>query len=342
MTLSSLTTAATAGHGMKGAFVISLDFELFWGMRHVTDLGSYGHRIRGVREGLPRMLDLFEQSGIHASHATVGFILFGNRHDILAEVPECKPTYAEPNLDNYAHIANIGADEAADPDHYAATLIDRIRQVPGQEIACHTFSHYFCLEPGQTLGQFEADIDTAIRTANKRGIAMRSLVFPANQYSAVHLEVIRRHGLVAFRGNQRSWVHRPASRSAFLSPIRRMVRLMDNWLPLTGPNCHAWPSAVDGLPLDIPASHFLRPWNKHARRLERLRLARITKAMDHAARTGTIYHLWWHPHNFGAHIEENLSFLKSILEHYRHLHQLFGMRSMNMGEIADHVLHDEG
>lgn len=330
------------GIGSKGAFVISLDFELFWGMHHVTDLGSYASNIRGVREVIPHMLDLFSEFGIHATHATVGFVFFANKKELIAATPELKPTYADKRMNGYAHLAHIGANEATDPYHYGASLIDHIRQVPGQEIACHTLSHYFCLEPGQTLEQFEADIEAAVRSARERGVAMRSLVFPANQYSPAHLEVIKRHGFTAYRGTQQSWVHRPVARSAFLVPAKRLVRLLDTWIPLTGPNNHAWPAMQSGIPLDVPASHFLRPWNRNIRGLDRWRLQRITKAMGHAARTGTIYHLWWHPHNFGLHLEENLAFLRKILEHFDHLRSIYGMRSMNMGEVAELVLHHGG
>lgn len=326
----------------KGAFIISLDFELFWGMRHVMDLEAYRSNIRGVREALPRILDLFAKYGIHATHATVGFILFADKDALVAESPELKPTYTDRRMDSYAHVAHIGPDEAADPDHYAATLIDRIKQVPHQELACHTFSHYFCLEPGQTTDQFGADIEAAARAARKRGMTMRSLVFPANQYSDEHLEVIRHHGFTAYRGNQRSWVHRPMARSAFFSPVKRMIRLLDNWLPMTGPNCHPWPGAEKSLPMNIPASHFLRPWNRYTSLFEGARLARITRSMDRAAHTGTLFHLWWHPHNFGLNIDRNMAFLEKVLEHFDHLRKTYGMQSLSMGEVVQTVAHNAG
>ena len=38
--------------------------------------------------------------------------------------------------------------------------------------------------------------------------------------------------------------------------------------------------------------------------------------MTFAAKTGSNYHLWWHPHNFGKDLEANLKFLEKILQHY--------------------------
>jgi hypothetical protein len=44
----------------KGIFVISLDFELHWGVWDVTTKEKYGANILGVKEVIPRLLDLFE------------------------------------------------------------------------------------------------------------------------------------------------------------------------------------------------------------------------------------------------------------------------------------------
>jgi hypothetical protein len=57
--------------------------------------------------------------------------------------------------------------------------------------------------------------------------------------------------------------------------------------------------------------------------------------MTHAALTGTTYHLWWHPHNFGTGLDDNIQFLSTILEHYRRLAKTHGMIARNMGEIAE-------
>jgi len=76
--------------------------------------------------------------------------------------------------------------------------------------------------------------------------------------------------------------------------------------------------------------------------LERLRLWRITSAMETAARRRRLFHLWWHPHNFGVDLKENLAFLRKILDHFRILQDRYGMRSMTMAAVADEVLHAQG
>lgn len=44
----------------------------------------------------------------------------------------------------------------------------------------------------------------------------------------------------------------------------------------------------------------LRPYSPRLSFLEGLRLRRIRHEMVHAAKKGELYHLWWHPYNFGA------------------------------------------
>jgi hypothetical protein len=115
--------------------------------------------------------------------------------------------------------------------------------------------------------------------------------------------------------------------------------LADSYLPLVGSHDQE-PALVGGM-VDVPASRFLRPVSKNAT-LERLRLWRITSAMEAAARRRRLFHLWWHPHNFGVDLQENLAFLRNVLDHFRILQDRYGMRSMTMAAVADEVLNARG
>jgi hypothetical protein len=119
----------------------------------------------------------------------------------------------------------------------------------------------------------------------------------------------------------------------------RASRLADSYLPIASAHDHE-PVLVDGM-VDLPASRFLRPVGKSAV-LERLRLRRITSAMETAARRRKLFHLWWHPHNFGVDLQGNLAFLRAILDCFRDLQERYGMRSMTMAALADDVLHAHG
>src|SRR3546814_17919027 len=86
--------------------------------------------------------------------------------------------------------------------------------------------------------------------------------------------------------------------------------------------------------MNVRSSRFLRPYKPGLKSLEEMRLSRICRAMRQAAISGSVFHLWWHPHNFGADIAENLAFLRRILESYRQLEDEYGMTSATIPENA--------
>ena len=59
-------------------FTISLDFELYWGVRDKRSVGAYKDHLLGVQRAVPELLGLFEKNGVHATWATVGFLFFKN------------------------------------------------------------------------------------------------------------------------------------------------------------------------------------------------------------------------------------------------------------------------
>jgi hypothetical protein len=88
---------------------------------------------------------------------------------------------------------------------------------------------------------------------------------------------------------------------------------------------------------DVPASAFLRPYNVRRRQLEPLRRARLRSGLAHAARTGRIFHLWWHPYNFAHNRNENLSLLEHVLDDFVELSRTDGIESLTMSDVSDRV-----
>ena len=56
--------------------------------------------------------------------------------------------------------------------------------------------------------------------------------------------------------------------------------------------------------------------------------------MTFAAKNNLTYHLWWHPHNFGANMEENFKFLEKILQHYKFLNEKYNFQNYTMSSLA--------
>jgi len=315
----------------RGVFTVSLDFELYWGLRDKQSIEECKYRLQGARKAVPEMLRMFSNSDIHATWATVGFLFFNDADDLNNNIPKLLPKYKREELSPYKYIKE--ASELHPAYHFAPGLIDLILEHDGQEIGTHTFSHYYCLEEGQSLAQFEADIFSAINIAKAKGVTIESLVFPRNQWNTEYLSSLIKLGVQCYRGNESSWIYK-ASDDVGQNKFQRAFRLMDAYFNLTGHNTYALKDCIQEKPFNFPASRFLRPYSAKLAFLDRLRLRRIKNAMSDAAINNRIFHLWWHPHNFGTNANENIAFFGKIVEHFNFLKKNHGMVSLNMGELC--------
>ncbi len=313
----------------KGRFIVSLDFELYWGVRDQLSLQEYGENILGARTVLPELLKVLEAFQIKATFATVGFLFSRTKEDLLSAIPIRLPTYQEKILSPYLdHLSTIGDNEEADPLHFAPSLISLIAKA-GHEIGSHTFSHFYCLEDGANLDDFEEDIKAAVKVASRNQINIKSIVFPRNQYTSNHLRICQENGIDTYRGNEKNSIYQ-FQKIKNENIFRRLLRFIDSYINLTGHHAFILKKRIPGEIYNIPSSKFLRPYNPALSILDGLKLYRIKSAMTFAAKNGLGYHLWWHPHNFGKYQTENLKFLKKILKHYQNLHHQYGFESTAM------------
>lgn len=320
----------------KGVFTISLDFELLWGVRDKRTIESYGREIKAVHQVLPEMLELFRKYHVKATFATVGLLFARSKEEMISFCPEQKPQYKDPNLSPYnGHFDLVKELPESDPYHFAPDLIRLIQEkYPEHEIGTHTFSHYYCQEEGQTVADFEADIQAAVAIAEQYDIQLKSIVFPRNQYNQEYLGVCKKYGITHYRGNEKAWYYAPQSEIG-TSLKKRVFRTADCYINLSGHNAHSLVDRRhDGL-ADICSSRFYRPYNrKGGGILEALKIRRIKRSMTYAAKKGLLYHLWWHPHNFSASNAVNFASLESILKEFHYLENRYGFRSMTMEEAG--------
>src|SRR3990167_11247331 len=132
----------------KGIFILSLDFELAWGMRGDP---AYKADFERTREVIDRMLALFEKYEIKATWATVGELFLtgqaGNGDNLLWHAPE---------------------------------VIEKIKKcLVAQEIGSHSFSHKVV---GEDCSRelFEEELKKNDEVAKRSGGTMRSFVYPKN------------------------------------------------------------------------------------------------------------------------------------------------------------------
>ena len=351
-----------------GSFTISLDFELYWGMRDVVTLDAYRENLLGVWDAVPQMLALFEKYNIHATWATVGFLWHEDLAGLKAACPEKLPEYENETLSPYGYLASFerecrtnvmrnrrlqsrhsacndetggakasgsleedGENETFNKMHFAKELIEKIRATPQQEIATHTYSHYYTREPRNVPEAFESDLKKAVETGRSDGVEIDSLVFPRNQIDVQSLHVLRKTGIKVYRGNPDHWAYREGETDKTF--LQRAYRFADIYVNLSGEHTTLPKREQEGL-TEVKSSMFLRPYSKRFAVLEKQKLKRIKDAMAEAAKKGENFHLWWHPHNFGVNLKENMKNLETLLQHYRELNEKYAMLSLTMRELG--------
>lgn len=319
----------------KGKFVISLDFELMWGMRDLHTKKTYGENILGVWEVMPRTLAMFEKYKVSTTIAVVGFLFFKNKKSLEEAIPTLTPSYDNKNLSPYqGYFKTLNKGLEADKHHFCPELIAEVKNKNTHEIASHTFCHYYCLENGQTSEEFEHDLKAFNEEASKKDIQIQSIIFPRNQYNSAYLAAIKNAGITAYRGNETSWFFTPKTGSE-QGIVKKICRFTDRYINLSGHNGYNLATIAQTKPYNIPSSRFLSPYNPKLRFLESLRLKRIKDSMTHAAKNNQVFHLWWHPHNFGIFQDQHFLFLEKILKHYATLNATYGFQSTTMGEITN-------
>lgn len=312
---------------------MSLDFELMWGVRDRSDAGrsEYRANLLGARQAIPSILQLFREFNVSATWATVGLLFADSRAMVNRFVPTLRPRYDNRGFDAYREP--LGDGEASDPLHYGSELIRLIGETPGQEIGTHTFCHYFCLEDGQSIEDFREDMKAAARIARERGIVIRSIVFPRNQVNPNYFGVLAECGVQTYRGAAPGAMYCTRKRSEETVFIRGS-RWLDSYFNL-GSRTAPWTlvTSRDGL-CNVPAGLFLRPVSTRFFLLNYLHRRRLLAELIGAARRQEICHLWWHPHNFGVNLAENMAFLRRILMEFMRCRERYGMVSMGMHEAA--------
>lgn len=307
----------------KGYFVISLDFELFWGVHDVFSIDRYGSNVKNVRIIIPRLLELFDKYNIHATFGVVGGMYHASVEEFMDNNLDMSlfPKYDNTLLSPYEDHG-LSQIKKHPELFFQPLLIDDIRE-SGQEIATHTYSHYYCNEVGANDKDFSYDINNAINIALKHGDKIESIILPRNQdISDDFKTILIKSGIGCYRCNPYKYFNKQAL-------IFRALRFLSSYFPLTR-TCFNLPPNE---PLvKIPSSLFLRPYST-IKILNILQLRNIKRSMRIAAKTGKLFHLWWHPHNFGNNMEENFAILEGILKYFNFLRVHFGFESVSMGDM---------
>ena len=301
-----------------GSLVLSLDFEMRWGMHHVLRDGDdrYHRNLRNSPAVVDRLLSEFSARGLRATWATVGAVACDGWDEYWRRAPGA-PRYRTPRLAVTRDFMRV------DPTgelHFSPTSIRRILGTSGQDLGCHTFSHTLCARPGATSMDFADDLAACRLLLQERYAASpRSFVYPCN-------EVCHCHALAAggFRVARTNSERRPAmARRGF-----RWTRWLAECRP---PRPHASPREHDGL-LWTEGSAFVRfnltglAWKWH--------LSRLRRSLRDLG-PGRFLHVWWHPHNLGHDLDGCLRRFRPFLDDAAEAMTQGRLQSLHMGDLED-------
>ncbi|MEM5564834.1 polysaccharide deacetylase [Psychroserpens sp. AS72] len=330
---------------MNGHFVISLDYEIHWGVFDKKTVDDYKENLTNVSKVVDRLIEMSDKYNVKLTFSTVGFLFAKDKEDLLKHIPKNQPTYKLKEFNPYPLLEHIGNNEHDDPYHYALSKIKEIRDNRNHEIGTHTFCHYYCHEDGQTVEQFDADINAAKQIAAPLGIDLKSIIFPRNMIDAdkavdqPYLEVCQKHGITSFRGKEKAYIYNIHTTKFYHSwYFFKLLRLLDSYISVTGPNTYKVEQINKNKAVNnLPSSRILRTYTPKLKFLEPLKVRRIKKAMTYAAKHNEMFHLWWHPHNFGAQTDENFNNLEAIFKTYQELNKTYGFKSETMTGLS-HII----
>jgi peptidoglycan/xylan/chitin deacetylase (PgdA/CDA1 family) len=326
---------------MKGIFTISLDFELHWGVFDKRDRNKREANYKNTLRVVPQMLQMFADYDVHVTWATVGSLFVNNQQEWTQFKPDVEPDYEEERYSAYKWVRQNGMPSEYHWAHFCPEEVAMIQKYRGQELGTHTFSHYYCLEQQSQPQAFDADLKAVQKVAEaKFNGRMRSLVFPRNQANPKYLKECYDNGILAVRSNPSGWFWKPSTNDG-AGKLRRLFRTADAYIQV-GTIRTTYPlnsiKVVPGEPLQLPASRFLRPWQPKYGFANKMQIKRTCQELRSAAKRGEVYHLWWHPENFGDYPEQNMNNLRIVLQQYKKCKEKYGMMSWNMGEYVDHFM----
>jgi len=295
-------------HPRKGVFTLSLDLELLWGTVDLHGPERFRRACEIEREVvIDRLLDLLDEHRIPATWCILGHLFLSEcrRSRGVAHPELVRPLHRWVRGDWLQH--DPCSDESRAPLFYGRSLIEKIRacRTP-QEIGSHSFSHAIFSDEGCGREAAASELSASVEAARHMGLELRSFAFPRNGVG--HLDLLPQFGIRSYRGPAPRWYERREPPTA----LHRLARL---WavVAATPPPVVTPEPAGAGL-TNVPASMIYFPMHGMRRHVPvSRRVRRAQKGLAAAARSGRVFHLWFHPTNLADEPEAMFRGLREIL-----------------------------
>lgn len=315
----------------KGQFVISLDTELAWGRINDPELPAFLSVIDQTRAATDEILRLFDKYDIPATWATVGRMFMESEHE-LDTVEDL--SYFYDGLNNQKIYENDRLNSDSNSLVYGWDIVQKISNAKTKhEIASHSFNH---IDFGKTTSKevAETDIKDAMEmTRRKLGIEMESWVYPKN--SIGYKNSLFEQGIKYYRGEDKFWY------GNFPGPIKKLLYQFDTFL--------GWsPSTVvplleaNGL-VNIPGSSIFRVTHLGIKKNVPYSsiIRKAIKGLKKARNQKEIYHLWFHPFNFGHELEAHCKAFERVLQKAADMREKGEIEISTMADVGNRFLNDK-
>lgn len=303
-----------------GVFTISLDTELAWGTFDKGRVKQHEAAYRRTPAVIDQLCELFDKYHIPATWALVSHLLVDCDGQHPARTP---PEF--PWIDDW--FGELPCSSGLDEElWYAPWLVGRLQSCDTeQEVGLHGATHMQLGADGCSPQNAEEELSDAVATLHEFGVEPESFVFPRNDIG--HLDVLADHGIETYRGVDAIWTEQQPI-DAVKPPLRFVEEAVRRPPPVVEPR------ERDSL-IEIPGSQVFRPthggWQYTPGEST---VARAKKGLNRAARTGGIFHLWFHPFNLGHDPERDLARLEQVLAAAQRLVTQGDLECRPMCEIA--------
>jgi len=314
----------------KGVFIVSVDTELAWGCTSLRDLATCIPRLKQTRSAISVILRMCERYQMAFTWAVVGGLLLDpdNKGIGLDSIPLHNPQ-TRTCCTNHHDISSDGAYM-----WYGRDIVDAIRNCRvTQEIGCHSFSHISYDEGNCSIAAAASDLEHCHTAFQALGLTCKAFVYPFNRVG--HLALLPHHGFICYRGPELHTHVRPH----FLTPLLKACRLLCRLF--AGPPALR-PTLKYKELVNIQASMLFRVPEISNPKLWRTILDfQVTSAkqgLSNATRTGKVFHLWFHPFQFGHRTREMLGALDEVLSSASRLRSDNKLEILTMGQMAQRII----
>ena len=300
----------------RGIFILDIEIELAWGViDEKINREKLTKACRRIRDTLNDIIFLLEKYGIPVTWSILGHIVLDRCERIsgVAHPEMPRPTYTWLNRDWYSYDPCKGLVD--EPAFYGKDITDKIVNYTlsskmRHDIASHSFSHQLFGDTGCSKKLAEAEVKYSVGLIYKNyGIAPKVFIFPRG--SLGHYDVLRRNGIIAFRGPIPSIIGYSESKPGIWNSIRKYASLASYLMSFyfgVPPPVSA-PSKEHDL-INIPASMC---YNKKPFIPVNLVVLKAKKGLKRAVKEKKIFYLFTHLINFGE-VRDTMALLRGFEE----------------------------